>query len=549
MRPVMLPTGIDSFERIRNEGFYYIDKTGLISELLKKAFDVQLITRPRRFGKTLGLRMLSDFFDIQKDSHALFAGMEVSREPELCSKWMNQWPVLFVSLKDVEGLEFDYAYEQLQIIISDCCAELNYLLGSDKVSEFDKEVFRRLAAKTGSPAEVSNSIFLMTRMLYSHFGRPVIVLIDEYDVPLAKASEHGYYDKMLQILRGLMGKALKTNQYLKFSVVTGCLRIVKESIFMGTNNLVTDTISGERFSEFFGFTENDVLKLLDDTGFCDHAGEIKRWYDGYHFGNTDIYCPWDVLNHVSRLQDRPDANPENYWKNTSHNNIIRSFLGRTDLAVNDKFEKLLAGESISQKITESLTYDVLHSDEENIWTILYLTGYLTQNGEENGQILLGIPNEEVKSIFAETVAAWFKEAVVPKGRKELFNALWKEDAERVTSLLSDLLFETISYHDYAESYYHAFLAGIFSGAGYPVISNYESGLGRPDIVVLDKINRRAIIIEAKRAQAEDQLEAQCDTALKQITDKQYSRNYLKGFRQIICYGIAFFEKECMVKKG
>ena len=546
---LILPVGIDSFERIRREGYYYVDKTGFIEELLRKTFEVNLITRPRRFGKTLCMNMLASFFDIKKDSRDIFAGLKIAGEAELCSVWMNQWPVLSLSLKSVEGLEFEYAYEQLQSVISDCCLKMDYLLQSERVNKFDKELFERLSAKRGTREEVNNSIFTLTRMLSSYFDKPVIVLIDEYDVPLAKASEHGYYTQMLEAVRGLLGKALKSNEFLKFAIITGCLRIVKESIFTGTNNLVTDTISGERFSEYFGFTEPEVLKLLDDAAFPDHADEMRAWYDGYHFGKTDIYCPWDVLNHINRLQDQPDAKPESYWKNTSHNGIIRSFLMRTDLMVNEKFEKLLSGESICQKVTEDLTYDVLHSSEENLWTILYLTGYLTQDGMQNGLVRLRIPNEEIKTLFTETVMEWFKDEISQKERQDLFAALWEGNEEQATALLSDLLFDTISYHDYDESYYHAFLAGVFSGAGFAVESNYEYGLGRPDIVVTDKRRRRAIIIETKRAQKESQMKTQCEKALKQLEDKQYAKGFLKGYRDVICYGISFFEKECLVKKS
>lgn len=549
MGTTILPVGIDSFERVRREGYYYVDKTGLISELLKKTFEVNLITRPRRFGKTLGVNMLASFFDITKDSKELFAGLKIAEEKSLCENWMNQWPVLFLSLKNVEGLEFQYAYGQLQSVISDCCLRLEFLMRSENVSKYDKELFERLAAKKGTKEEVDNSIFTLTRMLHSHFGKEVIVLIDEYDVPLAKASENDYYPQMLETVRGLLGKALKSNDYLKFAIITGCLRIVKESIFTGTNNLVTDTISGERFSEYFGFTEAEVHKLLEDTGFLDHAEEMRTWYDGYLFGKTEVYCPWDVLNHINRLEDQPDAKPESYWKNTSHNGIIRSFLGRTDLMINEKFERLLSGESIWQKVTEDLTYDVLHSSEENIWTILYLTGYLTQTGTKNDLVRLRIPNEEVKSIFAETVMEWFHEEVKQKDRKELFQAFWEGNEEAATGLLSDLLFQTISYHDYDESYYHAFLAGVFSGAGFAVESNYEYGLGRPDIVVTDKRGRRAIIIETKRTRRESQMAAQCEGALKQLKEKKYAKGFLKGYQQVICYGICFCEKECLVLKG
>lgn len=582
---ITLPVGIDSFERIRQEGYYYVDKTEFISRLLRKTFEVNLITRPRRFGKTLAINMLASFFDITKNSSSIFAGLNIEKEKELCATYMNQWPVLSLSLKNVEGLTFSYAYDQLQSVVSDCCLRMEYLHNSENVNPYDKELFERLVAKKGTKEEVDNSVFTLTRMLFSHFEKPVIVLIDEYDVPLAKASENGYYSQMLESIRSLLGKALKSNEFLKFSIITGCLRIVKESIFTGTNNLVTDSISGERFSEYFGFTRNEVFKLLEQTGFTEHSDEIQAWYDGYRFGTTDLFCPWDVLNHVNRLQDQPDAKPEPYWKNTSHNGIIRSFLGRSDLMVNEKFETLLSGGVIHQKITEDLTYDILHSNEDNIWTILYLTGYLTLDGDQGetqdrlrgetqdgsrgetqdrsrdesldglrgetqlrsrGDLLrLRIPNKEIESIFAETVMEWFQCEVGKRDRQTLFHALWTGDCSTVTRLLSDLLFETISYYDYDEHFYHAFLGGVFSGAGFAVESNYQYGLGRPDLVITDKPNRRAIIIETKKAHTHRQLAIQCENGLNQMKEKQYAKGLSKGYREVICYSISFYAKECL----
>ena len=546
---VRVPIGIDSFEKLRSDGYYYIDKTGFIEELLQKSFEVNLITRPRRFGKTLAMSTLASFFDIRKNNADLFTGLRVSRNSALCRKWQNQWPVLFLTLKGVEGLNFTNAYAMLSAVISDLCIAHYYLLDSNRVNEIDKTVFERLAKKNAPLEEIKNSIYTLMRMMHAHFGKTVILLVDEYDVPLAKASELAYYDQMLDVIRGLLGKTLKTNEFLKFAVVTGCLKIAQESIFTGTNNFASDSISGERFGEYFGFTTNEVKKLLTDVNLTNHAEEIKCWYDGYRFGSIDIYCPWDVLNHVNKLQDTPTAKPENYWKNTSHNGIIRSFINRTDLAVNEKFEILLSGGSIKERICETLTYDTLHSSESNLWSVLYLTGYLTMAKSTTEEYVdLKIPNEEIRSIFADTVSNWFQDRVTKLNRTKLFDAFWNGDAAAITEQISSLLFDTISYHDYKESYYHAFTAGLFAGAGYIVESNYEYGLGRPDIVVKDRENRRVIILEIKHSQNEQRLKNDCLKALQQIEAHEYATKFLKGYRNIICYGIAFYEKECLVIK-
>ncbi|MGN0203785.1 MAG: AAA family ATPase, partial [Coprococcus sp.] len=373
---------------------------------------------------------------------------------------------------------------------------------------------------------------------------------------LAKASEAGYYAEMLDVIRNMLGKALKSNDFLKFSVITGCLKIAKESIFTGTNNLVSDTITSDRFDEYLGFTEGDVAQLLKDTGFTEHAYEMRQWYDGYRFGSVDVYCPWDVLNHVAALQVNPTRKPQNYWEATSHNGIIYRFISREDLDVNNKFEILMAGGYLIETITENLTYDTLASTEENFWSLLYLTGYLTkasvpelnQDGQER-QVALCIPNEEVKSIFKSAIVDWFNASMKTADRRELFNAMWSGDAVKAAALISDLLFTTISYYDYSESYYHAFIAGIFVGAGYIVESNYERGIGRPDVVVKDKRSRSMLIFEVKHARSQSNLAVKCDEAVRQIHDKKYDSGSERGYSRIICYGISFFEKECMLRKA
>ena len=506
---------------------------------------------------------LAQFFDIRKASGEMFDGLDISKKKDLCNEWMNQWPVIFLTLKEADGLTFEMAQRKLATSISDLYIQHTYLLKSNKVDMNDRKAFETYHYNRADETELQNALFLLMRMMYMHFGKKVIILIDEYDVPLAKANEKGYYKEMLNLVQGLMSKTLKTNPYLKFAVVTGCLRIAKQSIFTGTNNFVSDTITGTRFNEYFGFTNADVKKLLFDTGLENRTEEIRRWYDGYRFGTVDIYCPWDVLNHVNAVQDNPDITPKSYWEDTSHNGVLRTFIELAngedwqDLDINEKFETLLAGGFINQPIEENLTYDTLYSTESNLWSLLYLTGYLTQAAfdelPEDVQVKEGdfwtkIPNEEVKAIFKKTVVAWFQAKVRTIDRSELFLAMWNGDEEKATKLLSDLLFDTISYYDYREDFYHAFIAGVFTGAGYAVKSNREAGLGRTDLVIRDKNRRRAMIIEAKRVAEEKLLEAGCTEAVKQIDEKRYADEFSKGYRSVICYGIAFYDKECLVKK-
>lgn len=556
MKTIALPVGIDSFTKLREMGCYYVDKTEFITELLQQPFEVNLITRPRRFGKTLMMRMLSDFFDIRKDSKSMFEGLAIAQDTALCEKWMNQYPTLFLTLKSVEGLNFTGAFGMLESVIAEVCREHAYLAESEQIDAISKEIFLRLRASKGTEVELKDSLYTLMRMMQAYYGKPVILIIDEYDVPLAKASENGYYREMLDVLRAMLGKALKTNDSLKFAVITGCLRIAKESIFTGTNNFVSNTISDERFSNAFGFTEDEVAALLQEAGFPDRMADMKEWYDGYRFGSKDIFCPWDVLNYVGALLSNPKAIPANYWENTSHNGIIRKFIDRTDLAVNRKFETLLHGGSVTETITENLTYDMLHSSEENLWSVLYLTGYLTkadQDDEDHGalrpeQMRLKIPNKEIESIFEKTIAAWFKDSVSTDDRKQLFDTLWSGNAEKATELLSDLLFQTISYHDYKESYYHAFLTGLFAGVGYATESNYEYGEGRPDIIVRDDRHRKIMVIETKCADTKTAMETSCENAIRQIKRERYAEEFYEDYRTVLCYGVAFFKKNCLVKK-
>lgn len=554
MSKLSIPVGISNFEKIRNGGFYYIDKTGLIAELVRSSAEVTLITRPRRFGKTLGMSMLESFFDIRKDSKKLFDGLEISHQKNLCEKWMNQWPVVFLSLKNVDGIHFSDAYQQLVYEISLLYQQHDNLLKSTALSDRDKFLFKQLQERQAGKTDIMRSLQFLTRLLEQHYGKKVILLIDEYDVPIAKANSHGYYNEMMDVIKGLM-QALKDNPSLHFAVITGCLKIAKESIFTGTNNFVSDTITNSRLNEYFGFVQHEVDQLLLSADFTDKASAMKEWYDGYHFGTFDVYCPWDVMNYLLELQRNPQASPVSYWKNTSDNAIIRSFIDYAGSSITKKLETLMAGGSILQRVDENLTYDYLHSSEDNLWSLLYLTGYLTKaqttiDTDElpPGMMELKIPNAEIKEIFETTVVRWFDESAKTWNRKTLFDAIWSGDCDRITQELTALLRRTISYHDYREDFYHAFLAGSFTGAGYMVDSNKEHGEGRSDVVLYDSINGRVAVFEAKYTKALENLSSACDSALQQMNEKLYAKEYEDDYDQIFCYGISFFKKRCLVKK-
>ena len=555
MKNLNIPVGVSDFTEIRKNGYYYIDKSGLIKDILKTASTkVTLITRPRRFGKTLAMSMLDSYFDIRKDSKQLFDGLEISQNQVLCSEWMNKYPTIFVSFRQVEGLDFKGAYDMLTVVIANLFNEHIYLLDSKKATEFQKTSFKNLLSGNASVKEVKSSIYLLMNMMNDYYNEPVILLIDEYDVPVAKANNNGYYNEMLDVMKSLM-QTVKDNKTLKFAIITGCLRIAKESIFTGMNNFVSDTIVSSRLNEYFGFTQKEVNKILSDADAITYADIIKEWYDGYHFGNYDIYCPWDVMNYILDLQYNPKAKPQSYWKNTSDNAIIRSFIDYSGSNITRKLEVLMSGGHIFQHIDEYLTYDYLHSDEDNIWSILYLTGYLTQVKEDVGRKLddskmtaLTIPNKEIRDIFETTVIKWFGDSARMWNRKALFDAVWSGNSESITYEMNKLLRKTISYHDYREDFYHAFLARIFAGAGYMVDSNKEHGEGRSDVVVYDTVNARVAVFEAKYTRALDKLESECDIALEQIDERMYAKEYEDDYDDIMCYGISFFKKRCLVKK-
>ena len=545
--------GEADFAALRKEKAYYVDKTELIYELVNDTKNkVTLFTRPRRFGKTLMMSMMENFFSIRKDSKALFDDLNIARHTSFCKEWMNQYPVLFVSFKDVEGDTFEAAFNMLKTKLADFCKDLVPVFEGTSVDQDDEQIFRSLKAGIAKENDIKSSLKTIMRMMYAVYGKKVILLIDEYDVPLAKASENdtasnNYYPKMLEIVRAIMSTALKDNEFLQFSIITGCLRIAKESIFTGTNNFASYSVLDERFSKYFGFLKEEVDKMLAAAERSEAAEEIKEWYDGYIFGDSYMYCPWDVINHVSALVYKRNTKPKNYWKNTSHNAILLTFVKRTEFDVADKFETLLNGGTIVQRISDELTYDTLHSSEENLWSVLLMTGYITKaDAEEDGEtVSLRIPNREIASIFEDTVVKYFVETVSGDQINELITALWEKDEVGVTKIISDLLWDTISYNDYHEDYYHAFLAGVFVGRGYNVESNKENGLGRPDILLKDKKNRRAIIIEAKHSKKEADMEKDCKEALEQIITEKYAEG-LKGYEQIVCYGAAFYQKQVKV---
>ena len=555
MNDLKIPVGVSDFAKIRNYKYYYVDKTGLIEDLLEKeTAEVTLITRPRRFGKTMGMSMLDNFFDIRKDSKAIFEGLEISQNTELCSQWMNQWPVLFLSFKEVNGTVFDHAFNLLKFTLAQFCDDHAYLTESEKVTEEQKRIFRRLNDQTASLTDVQGALLVLMKMMRAYYGKPVILLLDEYDVPIAKASANGYYTEMLEVIRGMMSTALKDNDALRFAVITGCLRIAKESIFTGTNNFVSDTISSSHLNESFGFTQADIDQILKDADCLEHAADIKNWYDGYHFGDLDVYCPWDVMTYLRDLQRNPKAKPASYWKNTSDNSIIRSFIDYRGAKISQKLETLLSGGYILQKVEEDLTYDYLHSSEENLWSILYLTGYLTRVREEDlpaplpeDASALIIPNAEVREIFETTIQKWFDESAQTWNLTALFDAMWSGNAETLTAEINKLLYKTISYHDYKEDFYHAFLTGILAGSGCAVKSNREHGEGRSDIVIYHPDRPQVILFEAKYAKTLGGLQKSCAEALQQIEDRQYAKEFEDDYDSVLCYGIAFYKKRCLVQ--
>ncbi len=551
MAPLNILIGGEFFRTMREENRFYVDKTGLIEEMLSENQPlVSLVTRPRRFGKTLMMTMLQEFFDIRKDSRQIFEGLAVSKNAALCETWMNKYPVLFLTLKGVEGRNYELACGQMSELLQGLCITYSYLLESTKVDPDDRKKIAVLKAGEGSEKEMASSLQLLCRALEAHWGKPAILLIDEYDVPINHAEQNGYYKEMIGFIRNLLGAALKTNPSLEFAVLTGCLRIARESIFTGLNNFMCYTVSDAEYADKFGFTEAEVDKILADAGLTGRKPEFKEWYDGYRFGmGTEMYCPWDILTHVSKLQNNPDARPQAYWNNTSGNAIVRTLIEQAGQITRKKIEDLIEGKAIEEELAEDLTYDLVYESESNIWSMLYLTGYLTKASAqpENDKTALVIPNKEVRKIFTGTVSKWFSATIKKQDLSPFAEALWNGDADFLQEELTRILYGTISYYDSVENFYHGFMAGLVSGMGLGMESNREKGLGRTDITIEDGLNKRAVIIELKYSKEYGELEARAEEALAQIEEKKYAAGLPPNIRTVINYGIAFWKKECCVK--
>ena len=546
-----LPVGIDSFEKLRREDFYYVDKSRMIVDLMANWGEVNLFTRPRRFGKTLNMSMLKCFFEIGTDK-SLFDGLRVSEEKELCEKYMGKYPAVFVSLKDVDGLTFEDAYDMLREIIRKECVRLQFLMDSDALTDAEKEPMKRLLGNRPERVDIKNSLTLLCALLEKHYGQKPILLIDEYDVPLDKAYYHGYYPQMIDLIRAMFQAALKTNSSLFFAVLTGCLRVSKESIFTGLNNLKVCSISDVKFDEFFGFTDEEVRAMLSAYGLESHYDETREWYDGYRFGGQDVYCPWDVINYCDDLRSDPQTEPKAYWLNTSGNAMVRALVDKSaDGTTQMEIERLIEGETITKTLNEQLTHNEIRSSIGNIWSLLYMTGYLTTAQKPSGgRYELRIPNREVRQIYMQQVLSWFNHKVESETDKltNLYAAFETGDTETIKEILDEQLLDTVSFYDARESFYHGFLLALLSTcANWNVSSNIETGKGRSDILVSRKDRKIGFVVEVKDVKDEEKLESACEAALRQIDERDYTA-ILRRFRvkEIRKYAIAFWDKECRV---
>lgn len=558
-----LPVGIDSFEKIRKNEFYYIDKTKLIEQLVETGGEVTLFTRPRRFGKTLNMSMLKAFLETGADV-SLFEGLYIAENKALCDEYMGKYPVIFLSLKSVEGLNFEAAKYRITELIGREAQRFDFLLESDNLSDDEKLQYKAITGMQNGKFSMDedilgSSIQILSYLLCRHFGQKAVILIDEYDVPLDKAFENGYYREMVSLIRGLFGMALKTNDSLAFAVLTGCLRITKESIFTGLNNFKVLSILDPRFDEQFGFTDYEVKKILEDYGLASHFEETKEWYDGYHFGKADIYCPWDVINYVDQLKYDQTAEPQDFWSNSSGNAIVRRLIDKADVSTKNEIERLIAGESIEKDVAPELTYDEIDKSIENLWSVLFTTGYLTHKGRtESGKYRLVIPNREVRNLFVKKIREWFSDVTRNDGETldKLCNAFVNRDVEKIEKIFGDYLWNTISIRDTAvakekkENFYHGILLGLLGyKSSWLTKSNAESGTGYSDILVEVPTNRTGIVIELKYAENGD-LDAACEEALKQIKEKDYVAKLKQdGMKNFIRYGIACFKKVCKVVLG
>ena len=558
-----IPVGIENFQDMRKFNFYYIDKTNLIEQLLDNWSTVTLFTRPRRFGKTLNMSMLRSFFELGTDK-SLFDGLYISKNKELCEEHMGKYPVIFFSLKSVEGLKFENARYRIIEMIGREAQRYEFLAESDKLSENEKAQYKALIALDNGKYTMDDDILIsgiqmLSHLLYKHYGQKTVILIDEYDVPLDKAFENGYYKEMVSLIRGIFGMALKTNDSLQFAVLTGCLRISKESIFTGLNNFEVLSILNTQYDEAFGFTDGEVKQILEDYDLSDHYPDVKEWYDGYHFGNTDIYCPWDVIRYCKNLCADSAALPEDFWSNSSGNAMVRRFIDKADIRTKNEIERLIAGEDIEKDISQELTYDEIDKSIENLWSVLFTTGYLTHKGcTESGRYRLAIPNKEVRNLFIRKIREWFSDVTRNDGKtlEEFCNAFVDKDPGKIEQIVGDYLWNTISIRDTAttkakkENFYHGILLGLLGyKASWLIKSNAESGTGYSDILVEVPDNRTGIVIELKYAEDGD-MDAACSRALEQIEEKEYVDKLRQdGMRNFIRYGIACFKKDCKVVIG
>ena len=554
MNNMKLPVGIDQFDKLIKSGFYYVDKTRLIEQLLQNWGEVNLFTRPRRFGKTLNMSMLKSFFEIGTDK-TLFDQLYIAANKELCEEYMGQYPVIFLSLKGVEGLNFEEAKSMLKITIRTEAQRHYELKKSEKVSEENRKLFNDILS--GKDERIEDSLRMLSQILFEHYGKKSIILIDEYDVPLDKAFQHGYYKEMVSLLRGLFGQALKTNEFLQFAVLTGCLRVSKESIFTGLNNFKVLSIADVRFDEQFGFTDEEVRKLLKDYDLEDYFSEAKEWYDGYHFGNADIYCPWDVINYVEHLRYDPEAEPEAFWINSSGNDLVKRFVVKADQTTKDEIEQLIAGDVIEKKIRQDLTYDEIDQSIDNLWSVLFTTGYLTQTGRaERGIYKLMIPNKEVREVFIDQIQQWFDQTVVNDEDRmsSFYQSFAQGKAKDVQDQLTSILAETISILDTKarneekENFYHGMMLGLLRNhRNWIVRSNVESGEGFVDILIKPEDPDEGILIELKYSKTFDGLEKACERAMEQVKNRRYDEALREEGRcHILAYGIAFYKKRCKV---
>ncbi len=560
-RKIKLPVGIEDFKEIRQEEFYYIDKTKLLEQLLEKWGKVNLFTRPRRFGKTLNMSMLRYFFEIGTDE-SLFDGLYIKNNKKICDEYMGKFPVIFISLKNVEGLDFETALYRFVEIIGREAERFYFLLDSEKLTVNEKERYKTLICLDNGRYSMDVNILasalrLLSELLYKHYGKKTIIIIDEYDVPLDKAFQNGYYREMVSLIRAMFGDALKTNDFLQFAILTGCLRVSKESIFIGLNNFKVLSIADTRFDEQFGFTDEEVQTLLESYGLLKHISETKEWYDGYHFGDADVYCPWDVINHVDRLCGEPDAKPQPYWINTSGNGLVKRFIDKANKTTRDEIERLVSGETIEKQVSLELTYDEIDTTIDNLWSVLFTTGYLTQTGmTESGAYKLVIPNKEVREVYKLQIQEWFKRTVM--SNTEQLKNFWKAfdggDTKAVENYLNRTLSNSISVFDTKardeekESSYHTILVGLLVGnADWLVKSNVEAGDGFADIIVETEDFDAGIIIELKYSKTFSGMDKACEKAITQIKEKRYDE-YLKNDdrHDIMIYGIAFCKKKCKV---